>query len=123
MKVTVEHPSESEAVLNVELDWKELEKASDRAYRKLADRYNVPGFRRGHAPRTMLERMIGKDAIYQEGLEDLISTSYADAIRQTDLTPLSQPALGVAAAMSALPVLIPIAIVLMSKLQTSGVEL
>jgi trigger factor len=93
VKVTVEHPSESEAVLNVELDWKELEKASDRAYHKLADRYNVPGFRRGHAPRTMLERMIGKDAIYQEGLEDLISTSYADAIRQSDLTPLSQPAL------------------------------
>ena len=92
MKVTVEHPSESEAVLNVELDWNELEKASDRAYRKLVDKYNIPGFRRGHAPRAMLERMIGKDAIYQEGLEDLISTSYADAIRQNDLTPLSQPA-------------------------------
>ncbi len=93
MKVTVEHPSESEAVLNVELDWNELEKASDRAYRKLAERYNVPGFRRGHAPRTMLERMIGKEAIYQEGLEDLISSSYRDAVREHDLTPLSQPEL------------------------------
>ena len=93
VKVTVEHPSESEAVLSVKLDWTELEKASDRAYRKIAEKTNVPGFRRGHAPRAMLERMVGKEAIYQEGLEDLISSSYRDAIRENDLTPLAQPEL------------------------------
>lgn len=91
MKVTVERPSESEALLNVELDWAELEKASDKAYRRLAQRYTVPGFRPGKAPRTMLERMVGKEAIYQEGLEDLIETTYREAVRQNDLTPLGQP--------------------------------
>lgn len=93
MKVTVERTPESEAVLNVELDWGELEKASERAYRKLAQKYTVPGFRRGHAPRTMLERMLGKEAIYQEGLEDLIDSSYRDALKEHDLTPLAQPSL------------------------------
>ncbi len=91
MKVTVDRSSESEAVLNVELDWSEVEKASDRAYHKLAQKYTVPGFRKGHAPRSMLERMLGKEAIYQEGLEDLIETTYRDAIRENDLIPLAQP--------------------------------
>lgn len=93
MKVSVERTPESEAVLNVELDWAELEKASDKAYRKLAQKYTVPGFRKGHAPRSMLERMLGKEAIYQEGLEDLIETSYRDAVREHDLKPISQPSL------------------------------
>jgi trigger factor len=93
VKVTIERPTEAEAVLNVQLDWAELEKASDRAYHKLAEKTNVPGFRRGHVPRTMLERMVGKEAIYQEGLEDLIFSTYRDAIRQSDLTPLAQPEL------------------------------
>ncbi len=93
MKVTVERTPESEAVLSVELEWDELEKASDRAYRKLAQQYTVPGFRKGHAPRTMLERMLGKEAIYHEGLDELIETSYRDAIRENSLTPLAQPTL------------------------------
>jgi trigger factor len=91
VKVTVDRSTESEAVLNVELEWSEVEKASDRAYRKLAQKYTVPGFRKGHAPRSMLERMLGKEAIYQEGLEDLIETTYREAIRTNDLTPLGQP--------------------------------
>lgn len=91
LKVTVERPSDAEAVLNVEFDWAELEKASDSAYKKLAQRYTVPGFRKGHAPRSILERMLGKEAIYQEGLESLIDTSYRDALRQNDLTPIAQP--------------------------------
>ncbi|HEU5367687.1 MAG TPA: trigger factor [Ktedonobacterales bacterium] len=90
MKITVEKTPQSEAVLDVELDWDEVEKASDRAYRKLAQKYTVPGFRRGHAPRTMLERMIGKDAIYQEGLDDLINQSYKQAVSEHQLTPIGQ---------------------------------
>ena len=52
VKVTVEQASDSEAVLSVELEWDELEKASERAYKKLAQQDNVPGFRRGKAPRS-----------------------------------------------------------------------
>jgi trigger factor len=91
LKVTVERTPESEAVLNIELEWSELEKASDKAYRKLVQKYNVPGFRRGHAPRTMLERMLGKDALYQEGLDDLIDQSINSAVREHSLRPLARP--------------------------------
>jgi trigger factor len=90
VKITVERTPKSEAILDVELDWEEVERASDRAYKKLAQKYTVPGFRRGHAPRTMLERMLGKDAIYQEGLDDLINQSYKQAIADNKLTPIGQ---------------------------------
>jgi trigger factor len=91
VKVTVEQAPESEVVLNVELEWDELEKASERAYKKLAQQYNVPGFRRGKAPRSMIERMVGKDAVYQEGLEELVDQSYRQAIREHNLQPIGRP--------------------------------
>ncbi len=91
MKVTVEQGADSEAVLNVELEWDELERASERAYKKLAQQYNVPGFRKGKAPRSMIERMLGKDTIYQEGLEELVDQSYRQAIRENGIQPIARP--------------------------------
>jgi trigger factor len=93
VKVTVERPSDTEATLTIEIEWSELEKASDRTYRKLAQRYNVPGFRPGHAPRSILERMVGKETLYQEGLDDLVDESYRRAIREHDLKPAAAPTL------------------------------
>jgi trigger factor len=91
VNVTVEHAPNSEAILTIELEWSELERASERAYHRLAQRYNVPGFRRGHAPRSMLERMLGRETLYQEGLESLIEDSYREALRSNQLKPLAEP--------------------------------
>ena len=91
MKVTVERTPESEAKLHLEVEWPEIESASDKAYQRLAQKYTVHGFRRGHAPRATLERMLGKEAIYQEGLDDLIDSAYRNAITENNLTPLTQP--------------------------------
>jgi len=93
VKVSVETLPTSEAVLDVELSWEELEKASDKAYRKLVQKVDVQGFRRGKAPRSLLERKLGKEYIYQEGLDDLISETYRDVIKEHDLTPLTKPEL------------------------------
>jgi trigger factor len=93
VKVTVEKLPSSEAVLEVDFTWDELEKASDKAYRKLVQQVNVPGFRRGKAPRTLLERRLGKETIYQEALDDLITETYRNAVKENQLTPLTQPEL------------------------------
>ncbi len=85
MKVSVEKLPTSEAVLEVELTWDELEKASDKAYRKLVQKVDVQGFRRGKAPRSLLERKLGKETIYQEGLDDLITETYRQAVKRTSL--------------------------------------
>lgn len=93
MKVSVEKLPTSEAVLNVDLSWDEMEKASDKAYKKLVKKVDVQGFRRGKAPRSILERKVGKESLYQEGLDELISETYRVAVKEHNLTPISQPKL------------------------------
>ncbi len=95
MKVSVEKLPTSEAVLEVDVTWDELEKASEKAYRKLVQKVDIQGFRRGKAPRALLERRLGKEYIYQEGLDELISEAYRNAVKEYDLTPISQPKLDV----------------------------
>lgn len=93
MKVSVEKLPTSEAVLNVDVTWDEMQKASDKAYRKLVKEVDIQGFRRGKAPRALLERRVGKEYIYQEGLDELISEAYRNALQENELTPISQPKL------------------------------
>jgi trigger factor len=93
VKVSVEKLPTSEAVLNVDLSWDEMEKASDKAYKKLVKKVDIQGFRRGKAPRSIVERKVGKESIYQEGLDDLITETYRDALKEHELTPISQPKL------------------------------
>ena len=91
MKVSVEKLPGSEARVEFDFSWDEVEKASDKAYRKLVQQVDIHGFRRGKAPRSIVERKLGKEYIYQEGLDDLMSEAYRDALKEHDLTPLSQP--------------------------------
>jgi trigger factor len=93
VKVSVETLPTSEAVVNVDFSWEELEKASDKAYRKLVQKVDIQGFRRGKAPRSLLERRLGKEYIYQEGLDDLMSETYRDALKEHSIVPLTQPEL------------------------------
>ena len=91
MKVSVEKLPSSEAMVEVDFSWDEVEKASDKAYRKLVQKVDVPGFRRGKAPRSLLERRLGKESIYQEGLDDLMTETYRNALKENDITPLGTP--------------------------------
>jgi trigger factor len=93
VKVSVEKLPGSEALVEFDFAWDEVEKASDKAYRKLVQKVDIHGFRRGKAPRTLVERKLGKEYIYQEGLDDLMSEAYRDALKEHDITPLTQPEL------------------------------
>jgi trigger factor len=93
VKVSVEKLPGSEALVEFDFSWDEVEKASDKAYRKLVQKVDIHGFRRGKAPRSLVERKLGKEYIYQEGLDDLMSEAYRDALKEHELTPLSQPEL------------------------------
>ena len=93
MKVSVEKLPGSEALVEFDFSWDEVEKASDKAFRKLVQKVDIHGFRRGKAPRSLVERKLGKEYIYQEGLDELMSEAYRDALKEYDLTPLKQPEL------------------------------
>ncbi len=91
VKVSVETLPSSEAVVNVDFSWEELEKASEKAYRKLVQKVDIKGFRPGKAPRSLLERKLGREYIYQEGLDELMNATYQDVLKDHQIVPLTPP--------------------------------
>ncbi|MDP2950594.1 MAG: trigger factor family protein, partial [Chloroflexota bacterium] len=62
MKVSTERIPESQVVLEIEVEPERLEASLERAYRRLAQKTRIPGFRKGKTPRAMIERYLGRDA-------------------------------------------------------------
>jgi trigger factor len=69
----------------------EVNRHFETAYRHLAARTRVPGFRPGKAPRNVIERYVGREAVIEEAVEHLVSEGYDAAVDQTDLIPIDQP--------------------------------
>ncbi|SHJ39546.1 trigger factor [Desulfofundulus thermosubterraneus] len=93
MKANAERIEKNTVLLEVEVDADQFSQAMDRAYRKLAKKVNVPGFRPGKAPRIILERHIGKQALLDEAVEMLIPEAYFKAVQDTGIEPVAQPQL------------------------------
>jgi trigger factor len=91
MKVSTERIPESQVVLEVEVEPERLERSLDRAYRQLAQKTEVPGFRKGKIPRQMLERYVGRDAVMQEALGLLIPEAYNQAIEEENVEAIDYP--------------------------------
>ena len=91
LDVEVERFPDSQAKLTVVAPVERVEKGISRAVGRLAGQVRLPGFRPGHAPAAVLERAVGWEAIQQEAVDLLLPELYAEAIRQADLEPVSQP--------------------------------
>jgi trigger factor len=77
--------------LDIEVPAEDVSRHFETAYRHLAERTRVPGFRPGKAPRNVIERYVGRDAVLAEAVEHLVGEGYDAAIDQTDLIPIDQP--------------------------------
>ncbi len=91
MKVTREDPEARQVVLNVELEPPDIEQHLQRVYRQLVNRVQIPGFRKGKAPRSVVESFLGRDAMVQEGLESIVTSSLNQALEQESLSPFGEP--------------------------------
>ena len=93
MKVSTQRLPESQVVLEIEVDPEQMERSLDKAYRKLVQRVNVPGFRKGKTPRDMLERHVGRGRLVEEALDSLIPEAYNKAIDDQDIDAIGQPSI------------------------------
>lgn len=91
MNAVVERSENSEATLKVEVEPERLAQATDKAYRRLVQRVNIPGFRRGKAPRRILERTVGIDALYREALDFVMPSAYEEAVKESNIEPYARP--------------------------------
>ena len=105
MNVTTTPAPKSAIVLEVELPPERLDRALVDAVRRLSNRTRVPGFRPGKAPRAVLERVLGPDAILDEAIEHLVSDSYRAAVIERDIVPLTDPNVEVVQAEAGKPVI------------------
>lgn len=95
MSLQVEKLEKNMAKLTIEVSAEELEKAIEGAYRKNKNRISVPGFRKGKAPRKMLEQIYGKEIFYEDAANDLISDAYDQALEECTEDIVSAPKIDV----------------------------
>ncbi len=83
------------AKLTITIPGDVFEKATEAAYRKTAGRYTVPGFRKGKAPRRIIESAYGEGVFYEDAFDAVWGAAYDAAIAEHDLVPVDQPALDI----------------------------
>lgn len=91
MDFKLEKIENSEAYITIEIDEGRMDEAMDKAYRKVVKQVSIPGFRKGRAPRVLLEAHYGREILLNEALEVALPDAYAEAIEILDIEPIAQP--------------------------------
>lgn len=95
MSLQVEKLEKNMAKLTIEVPAEELDKAMQNAYLRAKNKITIPGFRKGKAPRKMIEQMYGKGIFLEDAANALIPEQYSKALEECDLEIVSQPEIDV----------------------------
>ncbi|MCD8054743.1 MAG: trigger factor [Lachnospiraceae bacterium] len=91
MSVNVEKLEKNLTKLTVEIPVEDVEKAIDKVYARTKNQIQLPGFRKGKAPRKMVEKMYGKDIFLEDAVNEAVPDAYEDACKESGLEIVSQP--------------------------------
>ena len=91
---------------NIELTEEEFEKAVQSAYLKNRNKFNIPGFRKGKAPRKIIELNYGEGVFYEEALNSILPKAYEEAIEKFNLEPVDNPEIDIESMEKGKPVII-----------------
>ena len=91
MKTTIEDSENREIILHIEVDDQTLSKHLVTANKKVANKMNIPGFRKGKAPPSVIENFVGKEYLVNEALESLVPDVVNSSIEQNDVKAFTTP--------------------------------
>ncbi|MDT3698513.1 MAG: trigger factor [Thermincola sp.] len=91
MKVNLEKIEKNVVALQVEVEDAKFNDAMNKAFKKVSQKINIPGFRKGKAPRGLIERHVGKEYLREEALEMVLPETYFEAVRETGIEPIDKP--------------------------------
>ena len=96
MKITVtaEKPSDEKMAATLTIPAAEVDAAIARAYKDIAKKYNFQGFRRGHAPRPVIDGIVGREAVLAQATNDLLSAAEPLMLEELDVTPVGRVSFG-----------------------------
>lgn len=95
MSLKVEKLEHNMVKLTIEVSAEEFEKAMQNSYNKNKGKINIPGFRKGKAPRAMIEKMYGAGIFYEDAANEIIPRAYDAEVAACDLELVSQPKIDV----------------------------
>ena len=96
MSVKWERDSDApKGTLTFDIDTETIQKGIDHAFTRTQKRISVPGFRKGHVPRTIFNQLYGEESLYQDALNDVLPDAYEAAIKEAGIEPVDQPQVNV----------------------------
>lgn len=91
MKTTVDKLSDTRVKLTVNVPFAELDQEIDQAYAAIAQQVSIPGFRKGKAPRQLIDARFGRGPILEQVVNDMLPSRYEQAVQSEDLKVIGQP--------------------------------
>lgn len=91
MQVKVENAGKNIVQLEIEVEAEKFEQGLQKSYFKNAKKFNIPGFRRGKAPRHLVERYYGEQVLYEDAINEVCPEAYDKAIEENDIHPVDRP--------------------------------
>ncbi len=92
--VTAERPQNDQVVAKLTVPAAEVDKAIKQAYKDIAKAYNFTGFRRGHAPRPVIDSIVGRKNVLGQATEDLMNDAQPQMFEELDVVPVGNPDYG-----------------------------
>lgn len=98
MSVNVENLEHNMAKLSFTVSAEDMEKAIQSAYLKNRNKFAVPGFRKGHVPRAIIEKMYGKMVFFEDAVNEVLPNAYEAAVKESGVEVVSRPDIDLAEA-------------------------
>jgi len=95
MEVALERLPNAVAKVSVTIAPDDVQQAMDRAFKTVVRRYNIPGFRKGKAPRKIFEMYVGRGVLLQEAAQQLVDQHYGAALQQAAVEPVGEPRINI----------------------------
>jgi len=91
VKVTKDKVENSQVFLTVEMTPEEVETGLAESYKNLVKRVNIPGFRKGKAPRVIFERFVGKESLFEDAINHMVPDACEKALKEQSIEAIAQP--------------------------------
>jgi trigger factor len=95
MDVKLEKIDVNAVKLQITVPSEDFEKQINKAYHKNVGKFNIPGFRKGKAPKLVIERMYGEGVFYEDAVNYIIDDTYPKAVEETKIKPVDRPEIDV----------------------------
>jgi len=91
MSTTVEKKENNKVTLKFQVEYNEFDKAVQKAYLQNRSKFNISGFRKGKAPRKIIESRYGEGVFYEDAINIVLPEAYSDAIDENNIEPVDRP--------------------------------